>query len=851
MRDRNLPIQGLRDCLRNLKQAVLPLAIILFFASSASVAHADVFGRLKFSVKNAADEKPIAGAKIKLKDSAGVRGDVNIVTDAAGTVTSPQLETRAWQITVEADTYQIDTRQVTVSADTTTDVEVLLEPQKEKVITITGTRELVHKSDTSSGTVRDQNFIKKFPANAGNPQSLTQVLKATPGLVQDSVNQAHPRGEHSSTSIYIDGFALPGVLQGRAGPVLSPDVIQSLDVLTGGYAPEYGGELAAVLNVNLRAGSIRPFRSYLFQGGEYSTFFGSLTVAGQGGPAIGQQDAVGGDARKFGYFLNLSGRRTDNALEPPQPDNQTAHNHGESQTYFGNFGYNFNAKNSLSLTLNAAPAYTQVANRTGLPDSYAALGQGYGYAGHLSRTDAMAQGILSQHAAGQDVYQRDQNEFGALNFRHTFNDQLSGLLSFGLVHAGLDILNSNPAVDLNNLPADNSIEFNPTIRRHAHNVQLQGSLTLSKGKHTFKTGMLTDEQSNNESYNFVPGSQLAVNALAAVDPRLLPAGTFQTDAGGQPVMDDLGNPVYQLAPNGVAPTVTVKHTGFYRAFYAQDTWNASSRLTLNYGARLDWYKADVSTGGVTDSIDTMHLSPRINAAYVVAKNTVFRAAYDRMFTQPPLSQAAQLGQAIPPQTGDLYEGSIERQIGQGQTIKLARYYKDWRNFADTGLLIPGTQLGAYTTFSHPHVNINGLELSYDFTPRNNVGLSGYLTWANSVNRLLAPEDGFTDHDQLNTIGFGLSYTWINQASVGFSLYHGSGVASSIVDTNRTPRTTFNLRVASTPNLFGGTTQDGRGGLELSVENLFDDRSVINFQSAFSGTRFQQGRRILLSANGKF
>jgi hypothetical protein len=316
-------------------------------------------------------------------------------------------------------------------------------------------------------------------------------------------------------------------------------------------------------------------------------------------------------------------------------------------------------------------------------------------------------------------------------------------------------------------------------------------------------------------------------------------------------MDDLGNPVYQLAPNGVAPTVTVKHTGFYRAFYAQDTWNASSRLTLNYGARLDWYKADVSTGGVTDSIDTMHLSPRINAAYVVAKNTVFRAAYDRMFTQPPLSQAAQLGLAIPPQTGDLYEGSIERQIGQGQTIKLARYYKDWRHFADTGLLIPGTQLGAYTTFSHPHVNINGLELSYDFTPRNNVGLSGYLTWANSVNRLLAPEDGFTDHDQLNTIGFGLSYTWINQASVGFSLYHGSGVASSIVDTNRTPRTTFNLRVASTPNLFGGTTQDGRGGLELSVENLFDDRSVINFQSAFSGTRFQQGRRILLSANGKF
>ncbi len=35
---------------------------------------------------------------------------------------------------------------------------------------------------------------------------------------------------------------------------------------------------------------------------------------------------------------------------------------------------------------------------------------------------------------------------------------------------------------------------------------------------------------------------------------------------------------------------------------------------------------------------------------------------------------------------------------------------------------------------------------------------------------------------------------------------------------------------------------------LDVENILDDRSLINFGSDFSGTKFQQGRRVILSAN---
>ena len=55
---------------------------------------------------------------------------------------------------------------------------------------------------------------------------------------------------------------------------------------------------------------------------------------------------------------------------------------------------------------------------------------------------------------------------------------------------------------------------------------------------------------------------------------------------------------------------------------------------------------------------------------------------------------------------------------------------------------------------------------------------------------------------------------------------------------------MNLRLGQ-PHLFGPL------GLQLDVENLTNDVSVLNFNSGYSGTRFQQGRRALLSLTGSF
>ena len=845
-----------------------------FSLLSALPANADVFGRLHVTVKDAATEKPIAGAKITLHDTANVRADVPLTVDSTGLVTTPPLEIRPWQVTTQADLYESDTRQVRVAADTTTEVEVLLEPKKEEVITIKGSRTMVSQGQTSDVTQRSETFLKDMPATAGNPMSLPDIMLTTPGAAQDSVNQVHFRGEHSSTTIYIDGYQLPGALQGRAGQILVPDTIQSAQILTGGYAPEYGSETAAIMNLNLRAGTIKPFLDYEFEGGGYSTANAMITFGGQAGAPIGAPQANGARARNFGYLVSLNSQTTGLALEPPQPgSNEAAHNGGKMADVFGNFSYSMGPQDELGLTVNTAPASTEIANRTGLSSEFSSVGQGYGFGGARNPDGTIPSGIAgtlgsgtevlpSQQDAGQDVYQVDSNSFAKLNYRHTFSDALTTLVTVGTSHSGMEIGNHNPTINnLGALPVDNSIEYNPQITKNATDTQVAASATLARSRHTFKAGGLYDGQSGSESYQLTPGSLLALDALAVNDPALAPAGTASTTQ-----KDVLGNPVYTLnSGNETAPILQVHRSGYYAAGYVQDTWSATKKLTAAYGLRLDSYGQSENLG--LASVNDTELSPRINLAYALTPLTIGRLSYNHLFTQPPLAQGDIIGQPIHPETLNQYDVSVERQVAAGQTAKIAYYYKQINNQIDTGLLVPYTQFGAYTSVNFTHGGVHGMELSYDESPRGGVGLSGFANYTYSIAQPNGLTDGdtalplaplYNDHDQRHTVSSGVSYSLKSGAQAAAELNYGSGVTSSIigsiVPTNtatvnndeRNAHTIVNLRFLS-PRL----TNTGKLQLGVDVENLFDCEAVMNFNSGFSGTRFVQGRRIVARMKGTF
>ena len=859
------------------KYGMLPL---LAGASTALVfalpARADVVGRLHIVVKNVDTQKPVPDTTITLKDPTGTRGDTVLTPDAAtGEVTTDPLENHAYDITVAAPGFNAETRSVTVVSDTTSDVNFDLEPE-EKTIRVTGDRNLLRPRQTANSTVRNQNFIQKFPATISNPQQLQGLIATAPGVALDSNNQAHVRGEHTQTSVYIGGFQLGGALVGRFGPLIAPDALQSADIQTGAYAPEYGSETAAIVNATVRRGTIDQKFSLSAGGGEFGTAQGFFSLSGQGGaPVSGVKLSPGAKAeRKFAYFLNATARRTNNALEPPQPQDQTAHNRANAESLLGRFDYTPGTKDTFTLTLNAAPANTQINNRAGLPAKYADVGQGFGYGGALSQTGAQAlagtNGFTNsnigqtQQGVGQDVNQKDNNDFGVLQYRHTFSDALTGLLSLGGARSKLDVTNDNPSIyqsipgDLFASRQDDPVEFSPTINRSGKHGQVEGSLTYALEKHTVKFGLSTDEQRGNEDYRLIPGSQAALNALFGAAPDLAPAGTVQLDANGDAALDANGNPIYNLTPGATSPRVSINRRGYYRAAYVQDTWKVTSKLTANYGLRYDMFKrrenvSGAASGDSSSELKKNFLGPRLNLSYALQPDLVARASYNRLFIQPPLSEGGTIGAQIQPETLNQYETSLEKQFGGNQSVKLAYYYKQIRNQLDIALLVPGSQIGVFSAVNLAHDGVHGLELSYNLNPRGGVGLGSYFSLARAVAKFNDPEEGrdFNDHDQRYTLSSGLNYTLKSGALAAINVFYGSGLASSGIGDGgafgfsgkRQDRTRVDARLSTGPRLLRG-----RGGLTLDVENVFNDRSLINFNSDFSGTRFQQGRRVILSAN---
>ena len=120
---------------------------------------------------------------------------------------------------------------------------------------------------------------------------------------------------------------------------------------------------------------------------------------------------------------------------------------------------------------------------------------------------------------------------------------------------------------------------------------------------------------------------------------------------------------------------------------------------------------------------------------------------------------------------------------------------------------------------------------------------------------------FNDHDQRLQLTAGLSHTWESGLSVATDIFYGSGFPQDALglynaqgifpyglNQQRVPRFLANLSVNYWPVREPNSVEYGGS---LQILNLFDQRNLLNFFSDFSGTRFNQQRRILLNGMIRF
>lgn len=780
------------------------LALILALPAVAAVAtSSSVSGRVL-------DDRgrPVAEAQVVLANRvSGYRQAVR--TDFHGRFQLLNVPFSQYHLEVKATGLEPFHQDLEVRSTLPLDVPVALKPQGAEVV-VEEKVQLVEDHVASHLDI-DQSVLDKLPT-AVQSRGMEAALLAVPGVIADENGRFHVKGSHGQTTFVIDGIPVTDQMQATFSNSLDPAQVESMEVITGGIAAEFGGKPAAVVNLTSRSGLGTP-------GG----FEGEFS-AGASRYRTGEMGfSVRGGTASFGYFVTGAASRSDRFLDPV--DFANYHNTGATGRLFGRFDWVLGERDTLRLSLSGGRADRDVVN------------------------------LASQEARGQDqaADARDTNLSVAWTHLFSNNRSLDASVFWRRAEAGLE-----PTAELGDGNAD--FPMWARQRRRLDNEGAQVTLTQRNGDTGWKMGLSHIAYPLEERF-----------AFAITDPALVtdPADPFYpyTPAGGQ---------VFAFRGR-LRPTFT---SAYVQGEVHKGAWYFTG------GLRYDRY-------AVAEAV-TSQLQPRLGASYrVAATGTVLRASYDRLLITPEnenlalsLSQQAwnlgpRAGTPVPPLRPELQDSTtlgVEQQIKQSGRIILEYWEKRATNAADneqflnSGVLFPvAAAKGLY----------RGVNLRLDWAPVK--GWSGYLSAGKTRALFQAPLVGglqleapeaapgqrfLIDHDQKLSLQGGGRFEWEShfiQVSVRYDsgLVAGdpaaaagnSDLAFGIPYVRQDSEGTWRIVPRTIWNLGGGTEWKfgPRRALALSADllNVFDQKGLYNFLSAFGGTHVIPPRTLALRAKWRF
>jgi len=240
--------------------------------------------------------------------------------------------------------------------------------------------------------------------------------------------------------------------------------------------------------------------------------------------------------------------------------------------------------------------------------------------------------------------------FGYSRYRTSFSsldadfDPSSVGLNFGTGKLGL------PEFDFTNIENLGATGFSVPRGRTSQTFQILDNFTWLKGRHTFKFGgefrraAISNFNDNLERgiFEFTAGVGLSTDPVVDALANFYTGGSQDTTDCCTSVSVDTGNTQRTTYNNGFS-------------FFAQDDYRMSSKFTLNYGLRWEYFGplseknnllsnlgqdgnlAMVGTDGLNGLYkrDLHDFGPRLGFAWQVAKNTVVRAGYGIYYDYVP------------------------------------------------------------------------------------------------------------------------------------------------------------------------------------------------------------------------
>ena len=455
---------------------------------------------------------------------------------------------------------------------------------------------------------------------------------------------------------------------------------------------------------------------------------------------------------------------------------------------------------------------------------------------------------LDQEAAGQDQRQRTAQAVFSASWQRASSSSTSWQVSAYSRHGGATLYAS---------PNDTPVTADG--ERHDDRLGILASLTKQRGRHTMKFGGELSALTLDERFTF-----------AVTDP------DAAADAG-------LSEAAIAHTPDDPFEFADRRHPSLMSA-YAQDVFQASNALSLNFGLRAD---------RSTQLVEATAWSPRLGLAWRVHDGTTIRASYLRLF-QPPQaeylllasSEAARAlspfvddasiggGTDVPPERQTALDLSLGQDLGHGWSLDASAWHRAATDVGDPNVFF-GTTVTVPNSVARQRAA--GFEFRLAAAPRR--GWAGSLSYSHArvvqygpvtgglflEEEVAAIQDGtrfVPDHDQRHALATTVSFAHAPtrlRASGTFRYQTGTPVGieegdaeelrdrpgSETVDfeTGRVkPRAVLDLLASWTPTRSGVVDAT----VTLWMNNVTDQTYAYNFGNPFSGTHFGAGRRIGVS-----
>lgn len=272
------------------------------------------------------------------------------------------------------------------------------------------------------------------------------VNNLMPGASDSHDNFLAVRGTEFSLHEFINGVSFLDNTQPQFSAGVSPQIFETVDLMTGGFTPEYGNRFGGVLDITTRSGAdLAGHGDVNFRGATLDNYDLNADYGGQTG--------------RLGYYFFADGFTSGRYLDPPEP--QELFDFGKGSRATAQFDWQAGNKDAFKLLLMGSGANFQQPN------------------------------IFDDQAVGRDAQRHLRQYTAILGWLHTFSPQT-------LLHTSVYERTSSDEV----LPTTDPVTPLSSASRSSFTLGVKSDLSHSWRGHLFKAGIDLVRLREGESFFF-------------------------------------------------------------------------------------------------------------------------------------------------------------------------------------------------------------------------------------------------------------------------------------------------------------------------------------------------------------